>query len=424
MSLNTAFINLINNNAVNKQDVLKSVKAIAKKLNSIYYGISYDDQNFIVSGSYGRGTFISSSDIDVCYILPNNVYQRFSQRRGNIQSQLLAEIKTHLEERYPNSTIKGDGQVVDALFNKTFIELVPSFKLYSYSSELTYPNTHDNGEWLLTNPIEQKKEVEKFCTSYPIYRDLCMILRCWKDEQNVDIKGIEIDLLVHQFLSNEYQYFGITSSNIDWIACLKKIFAFLNCDAVRSFKILGENEYKEISFSKFKKKAEKAYKKLSDEDFCTLWDNCITLFGNGFPSNPLYDSKTGDKEQFIQQLFTIRITNSLRINCDVSSDGFMTKKLKELLQHISPTNRFIVQQSKSLEFYIEYCDVERPYDIYWKVRNVGSEAVSRNQVRGTIFKGKETQKEHSNFHGPHYVECFIVKDGKCVARDRIDVPII
>ena len=86
-------------------------------------------------------------------------------------------------------------------------------------------------------------------------------------------------------------------------------------------------------------------------------------------------------------------------------------------------NKYILSTSRDLNFYIEKCDVIEPYDIYWKVRNVGKLADKRNQIRGQIIKGKDTKHEKSNFHGPHYVECFIVKDGICVARDKIDVPI-
>ncbi len=45
-------------------------------------------------------------------------------------------------------------------------------------------------------------------------------------------------------------------------------------------------------------------------------------------------------------------------------------------------------------------------------------------IRGNIVKtNSKTKKEITNFKGPHYVECFLVKNGVCVARDRIDVPI-
>ena len=35
----------------------------------------------------------------------------------------------------------------------------------------------------------------------------------------------------------------------------------------------------------------------------------------------------------------------------------------------------------------------------------------------------EKRKEDTNFEGAHYVECYIIKNNVCVARDRIDVPI-
>ena len=46
-------------------------------------------------------------------------------------------------------------------------------------------------------------------------------------------------------------------------------------------------------------------------------------------------------------------------------------------------------------------------------------------IRGQILTddGYRKRKESSDFYGPHYVECHIIKDGICVARERIDVPI-
>lgn len=33
------------------------------------------------------------------------------------------------------------------------------------------------------------------------------------------------------------------------------------------------------------------------------------------------------------------------------------------------------------------------------------------------------QKEHTDFQGEHYVECYLVKNNVCVAKGHIDVPI-
>ena len=45
-------------------------------------------------------------------------------------------------------------------------------------------------------------------------------------------------------------------------------------------------------------------------------------------------------------------------------------------------------------------------------------------IRGNIVKtNSKTKQESTNFKGHHYVECFLVKNEVCIARDRIDVPI-
>ena len=46
-----------------------------------------------------------------------------------------------------------------------------------------------------------------------------------------------------------------------------------------------------------------------------------------------------------------------------------------------------------------------------------------NQIRGEIRKGENKKRERSEFNGPHYVECYLVKNGVCVARDKIPVNI-
>ena len=45
-----------------------------------------------------------------------------------------------------------------------------------------------------------------------------------------------------------------------------------------------------------------------------------------------------------------------------------------------------LRKNKKLDFYIVDTDCPKPYDVYWKVRNVGLEAIKRNMVRGNICK--------------------------------------
>ncbi len=41
----------------------------------------------------------------------------------------------------------------------------------------------------------------------------------------------------------------------------------------------------------------------------------------------------------------------------------------------------------------------------------------------TLDDGSETKIENTRYKGEHYVECYIIKDKICVARERVDIPI-
>ena len=86
----------------------------------------------------------------------------------------------------------------------------------------------------------------------------------------------------------------------------------------------------------------------------------------------------------------------------------------------------MIPKQYSLLFYIQDTDVAGPYEVRWKIRNVGEEAKRRDCLRGQIErsnKANNQRKENSNFFGPHYVECYIIQENRVIARDRIDVPI-
>jgi hypothetical protein len=53
-----------------------------------------------------------------------------------------------------------------------------------------------------------------------------------------------------------------------------------------------------------------------------------------------------------------------------------------------------------------------------EVRNRGSEAAERHALRGEITHGGVTKVEPTAYRGSHWVECYIVKNGVCVAHDH------
>lgn len=82
-----------------------------------------------------------------------------------------------------------------------------------------------------------------------------------------------------------------------------------------------------------------------------------------------------------------------------------------------------VGKGRRLRFEIEACTVPEPYEVYWKVRNVGPEAQQAGALRGEIRKGGRTHAESTLYTGPHWVECYIVRKGRCVASARQPVSV-
>ena len=61
-------------------------------------------------------------------------------------------------------------------------------------------------------------------------------------------------------------------------------------------------------------------------------------------------------------------------------------------------------------------NVPAPFDVYWQVVNTGTEAEQANDLRGRFFLGELKHRETTKYTGMHWTECFIVKNGRCVAR--------
>ena len=160
----------------------------------------------------------------------------------------------------------------------------------------------------------------------------------------------------------------------------------------------------------FIKSAEKALSdELSKQDACKAWQS---HFGK--------DRFPFDSEEFIEDYHQVNIRYKLKIDCLVSQKGFRTHSLIQMIFKKLPLLR-----NNTLEFYVFDCNVPKPFQVKWKVRNVGKEAVRRNQTRGQILHdgGNHRRTESSDFQGPHFVECYIIKNDVCVARSRINVPI-
>jgi len=193
------------------QDVRSKVsmryKAITKAVNSEFRNINNDTDYSLQVGSYGRGTAVDTSDIDILVELPEAEYNRFDHQKGNGQSRLLQAVRSAILATYPRTDVRADGQVVKVAFTDGMLfEVLPAFK-NSLSNTYTYPDTNMGGNWRSTNP---KAEIEamqqKNRNSNGLFFDTCKHIRRIRDDNfsSYTLSGIVIDCFVYHAMGGWY----------------------------------------------------------------------------------------------------------------------------------------------------------------------------------------------------------------------------
>lgn len=180
-------------------------KRMTKAINIAFWDSDSETNHSLYVGSYGRGTAIDTSDLDVLMELPDEEYERFTSINGNGPSRLLQAVKEAILSTYPSTSVKGDGQVVVVNFSDGMIfELLPAFRnstILGWDGTYKYPDTHMGGNWLSTNPkAEQDKMKEINDNSNGLLFDTCKHIRFVRDNHysSYTLSGILIDSFVCQ----------------------------------------------------------------------------------------------------------------------------------------------------------------------------------------------------------------------------------
>ena len=168
---------------------------ITKRINLDYWNSSSETTHSLYVGSYGRGTEIWTSDIDIIVQLPYSTYEKFNAYKSNGQSALLQEGKGVLQKTFSTSYVKGDGQVIGINFSDGInFEIVPAF--INTDGSYTYPDSNNGGSWRTTDP---KKEIDAMNSrnknTNKNLKRLCRMARARKGKCNVPMRGILIATL-------------------------------------------------------------------------------------------------------------------------------------------------------------------------------------------------------------------------------------
>lgn len=189
-------------------EVIKTIfsrfQTIVKSVNKEFWNESSDLSTGIIVGSYGRGTAIKGSDIDLLIVLPRDEYYRFNDYKNNGQSHLLQAVKNPITNTYSQTEVHADGQVIQVVFSdKMKFEIVPVFLNHdAYGIPFyIYPDSNFGGKWLPTYPQVEQMAMKKLnVSSKGLLFDTCKHIRNIRDSyfENYHLSGIVIDSFVYR----------------------------------------------------------------------------------------------------------------------------------------------------------------------------------------------------------------------------------
>lgn len=280
-------------------------------------------------------------------------------------------------------------------------------------------------------------------------RKVLRLLKYLRDHQNAfDLKSVLLTTMVgnivDQWRAGDPDHYKDVPTTL--VHLVEELDAWLQCFNLRPWvadpscpSTSFHHRWTQPQFVAFKDKIHKlapklrtAYDTVGVDDSIAAWQD---VFGPAFPTSPEprsavtasaapveVDDPRGPNEQMIEERFPMRISGRVRIECQVSEPTYVNRKQRRLAEKRTRLSSRLgrVPRQRDLEFKFIDTDVAQPYQVYWKVKNRGPEAERRRQQRGQIVAddGSRRRKESSDFVGNHYVECYIVKDGVCVARTR------
>jgi len=264
-------------------------RAITKRINQDFWSSDSETLHSFYVGSYGRGTAIYTSDIDIVVELPWSEYTKYNNYTGNGQSALLQAVRSSLTKTYSTSRVSADGQVVDITFSDGVkFEVVPAFK-YSNNAGYCYADTNNGGSWKSMDP---KSEIAAFngrnSLSKGNLKRLCRMMRAWNAQKGVLMSGILIDTLAYRFMQ-QYEYAEESYTFYDWMS--RDFFKHLIDVSDQDYWLKPGSNQRVYDIYGFENKAKEAYEicleALShyDKDYKYLWaDDWRSIYGSKFPT--------------------------------------------------------------------------------------------------------------------------------------------
>lgn len=212
------FIRHISLTETQKSNGRTAAESVVSCLNRHYWNVESGSANRLYVGSWGKFTRVRPPrDVDLVFSLPWAVYERFGQRQGNIQSQILQEVRQVLLGRFPNSDVRGSGPIVSVPHYLYDIEIIPAFHSQIMKKSYLLCSTKNGGSWLQSDYATELGVVQTSDTAWSgNTRHLIKMMKQWQRNCDVNIKSFWLELLAVEFLRG-WQYRGNGFAFYDWM---------------------------------------------------------------------------------------------------------------------------------------------------------------------------------------------------------------
>lgn len=396
-------------------------------------------------GSYKRETAVGDiKDVDIVILTSFDI-----KDKENTPTKVLRKLKAALVRFYENPdaieyqrrSIRVDEPLPERPEISLTLDLIPAVAVNGEDKPLHVPD-RESKKWVESHPkghIENTTALNKKSDGH--FVRLVKIIKWWwkyqcevhhPNKKRPKPKGFWLECLVAQHFNPE-----LTSHAEHFIHVLESVVKeYGSSKSVPKLKdpglpnqaittSLSPKEF-EVFMDIVRESLEVAQKALTESDktiSSQLWRD---VFGDAFP---LYDDETKETQLEATKMVLSNTSHAEKPKWEMQKQGKVridAYLYKEGL-FLGGINSYDVQDKKrrtiskgvTVKFVIN-TRIPDGYKVHWQVVNTGEHARISEGLRGDIFpsldRDPKIHRETTLYHGKHYIECFLVKDGICVAR--------
>jgi hypothetical protein len=411
-----------------KQEDLRSVREALRGRIRAYFK---NDLNEAMPFFHGQGSFYMKTIInplpDKKYDIDDGVYlQNLPSRKLDWPTAQTAHnwiydaVKGHTEEDPIDK-----GPCIRVIYATDYhVDLA----IYGISDQKAYLAEKNEGKWIESDPKAFADWFNNKIANHgeQLRRVICY-LKAWADNQSSKmLKGVAFTIsATNNFEGSQFDDECLVKTAAKMSIALKKERQ-IKKPVVPYENLLAKWTKEELDgfISRFDLFILNGVKALAEKDKSKAIKIWIGEFGDRFPE--LESDKL--TESTIERWFTFPYEKLLSYIENLKHRIKITAKVSNPEQgsaeNYSSGSRKL-PKGWNIRFSVDTNHIPKPHNIIWQPVNSGREAESVGCMRGELIndEGSNSRNESLAYSGTHYMKCYVIRDGKCVAKDRFTLRI-